>query len=198
MWNDFPFDRTFELVSQATPQWAVHCDNGRECISGLAYTMARRLKTRAIRFHTTLDNSVQYPVFQMEYHDGRNPEAVIDRVVGIFWTVKRYFASEGEPLPFEELDAYAARRVVDRMTHERLCRYARILGFDLDISAPLDPCYMLLDNILKKADPTLADKLESARAIVAMVPEAGDARVFFRDAWGRIVTKLLRRGDRSE
>ena len=192
VWDAFPTHATFELVCEATATWAVHCDNGRLFVTGLAYMMARLLKTRAVRFMTTLGSLCEYPTFLMEYHDGRNPSEVVDRKVGVVWDTRQFFTSEGEPLPFEELDGYKARRIADRMTHERLSRYAKILGFSLEIADALNACYMLIDSLLRKSDATLAEKLESARAVAALCPEAAEATVFITDDQGRIVKHSLR------
>lgn len=69
-------------------------------------------------------------------------QGISGRSVGIaqFETIRKWdFVDHGEPLPFEDLQRYTARRVRDRFDQQLLVRYAAAVGlrpFDEDFYAP--------------------------------------------------------------
>jgi hypothetical protein len=83
------------------------------------------------------------------------------------WTWER----SGAPQPFEEEEAYAARRVRDRLTPERLARYAAALG------APLDPAAFgprFVEDVPKRVPRgQRAESLATARERCGRAPAAG-------------------------
>ncbi|WZH36378.1 MAG: hypothetical protein PIR02_16680 [Microbacterium enclense] len=61
---------------------------------------------------------------------------------------KWLFEAKGEPLSFEDLDAYEQRRVKDRFMPEMLERYCRELGIDpFDEDFYPGPCYLIEKNV---------------------------------------------------
>lgn len=135
------------LVSGTQSNWSLYLTNGIQGTdtNSLANYLTRTLKVRSIAIVTVVDGPDSVGSMQFSYKNGRvltnlgTPEAPYHdfptRYVIAHKESKWEFREYGEPLPFEESDAYKARRIKDRLTPDMIERYCGHLGislFDLD------------------------------------------------------------------
>lgn len=74
------------------------------------------------------------------------------------WT----WQTHGDPQPFEDLDAYTARRIPDRFTLDRLNQYCRALGIDRDNAGFYRPAGMLIEHDLRTWARPPTNRMSSA------------------------------------
>jgi hypothetical protein len=111
---------------------------------------ARKLGCRALRVVAKLERQDAYPATILELYDPSSTDplkcrrAIAAADDGGVWRFIQY----GEPLAFEEVDAYSRRRIRDRLTPEMLRRYLLALGVP-----PVSPENMGLSGttLLKKS-----------------------------------------------
>ena len=94
---------------------------------------ARELGCRAIRAVSTGDHQL-YPARIIEiYGPEGSPPLAIERSIAAANDGGRWvFETSGEPLPFEDLDAYRQRIKARRLTHTMVIDYLRALGVPVD------------------------------------------------------------------
>jgi hypothetical protein len=93
--------------------------------------IAHRLHRRTIRVVLAERGSPYWPACIFETHNGDagGPMRKWERMVGVMNDGGRWiFDLDGEPFPFEELDAYQRAKKRDRFTPEMLFRYLDALG----------------------------------------------------------------------
>jgi hypothetical protein len=121
-----PFVRRELLVPTAGP-WTAYFNcaaNGTDAASAIA-VLAQRLECEGLVVTCQL-GAVAFTVADPKVvHPPRR--AVVAMEDGGRWI----FETSGEPLPFEELDRYRARRVRDRFTSDMLERYCQALDVDV-------------------------------------------------------------------
>ncbi len=128
-----------ELVVGTVSSWTAYFDNGirgPDPVPVMSY-LARRMKTRALAIsaipHTADSVNVErgrYGAVSFElFGPSRTHFLNYIRSVALVFNGRKWeFALGGEPQPFEELDAYRARKVNERFTFEMLDRYCGALG----------------------------------------------------------------------
>ena len=105
------------------------------------------------------------------------------------------FDMVGEPLPFEDVERYRARRVRDRFPHDLLDRYLQELGvsvFDADFYMPEGRAFLLQS---RKSEVLALDTvtLEQAQAEEHAPPPPPTALPAVRDGLVETVRRLFRR-----
>lgn len=127
-------------VQTASPRWpTAYFDgfiNGGDPAPPLSY-LAIQLGCRSVALTSQPDRKPGYGANRIEIFgpggtDAMNREWSVAAINdGERWTWQR----SGPEQPFEETDAYALRKIRDRLTPERLERYARALEIPLDPAA---------------------------------------------------------------
>ena len=135
---------TKKLVSQTASRWSVYAVNKYpfgDVHSEPSY-LSRVLKIRVLSIIMIKDVPGGQPgSMQFVYRDGPRTKPIETqygiqheipaRAVYAHKESKWEFGAYGEPLPFEELDTYTAKRIKDRLTAEMIERYCRNLDIDL-------------------------------------------------------------------
>lgn len=131
--------RPREIVVATQSTWSAYFDNGvrgPDPVPVVSY-LARRLKTRGLAIaaipHTAGTpnikrgryGAISFELFGPEQTDFLN---YVRSIALVFNGRKWEFALGGTPQPFEEIEAYEARRVSERFTLDRLDRYCKALG----------------------------------------------------------------------
>jgi hypothetical protein len=156
--------------------WTAYFDNGwrgTDAFPPMSY-LATRLKTRGLRIVAVPPGQGRYPASIFELYGPEKREWLnFERAISAMKDGDRWrFNTSGEPLPFEDLERYSARRVRDRFPHELLDRYLQELG----IQAFDESCYMPDGRayLLQSRRPHVAEletvTLEQARAEDAIPP----------------------------
>lgn len=143
--------RRFLLLPTASPEWTAYFDNGAGGSAAFPHlvALARLAGLRGVRVTAIPDTASgrgrtpggRYgaSVFEL-YGDSKAHLAGIERSIELINDGGKWrFSQDGPPLPFEDLDAYRARRAKDRMPPGLLQRYLAELGlraFDEDFYAP--------------------------------------------------------------
>jgi hypothetical protein len=166
------------FLPTASP-WTAYFDNGwrgPDAFPPMSY-LAKRLGTRGLRVVAVPPTEGRYPASTFELYGPEDREWLnFERAISAMKDGDRWrFSVSGEPLPFEELDRYSARRVRDRFPHELLDRYLRELGiraFDDSFYMPDGRAHLLQSRRPYVAEPETVT-LEQARAEEAIPPATG-------------------------
>jgi hypothetical protein len=163
------------FVPTAGP-WTAYLDNGwrgTDAFPRMSY-LATRLKTRGLRVVAVPAVQGRHPASIFELYGPEKREWLnFERAISAMKDGDRWrFSASGVPLPFEELERYAARRIRDRFPHELLDRYLQELGiraFDERFYMPDGRAYLLQSR--RPHVPELETvTLEQARAEEAIPP----------------------------
>jgi hypothetical protein len=180
------------FVPTAGP-WTAYFDNGSrgpDAFPPMSY-LARRLRTRGLRVVAVRPGEGRYAASILELYGPEDREWLnVERAISAMRDGDRWrFETTGEPLPFEELERYTARRVRDRFPHELLDRYLQELGLRV-----FDEPFYMPDRrafLLRSRRPHLGQKatvtLEQARAEVSVPPATalpGGTSAFFERVRG--------------
>jgi hypothetical protein len=92
------------------------------------------------------------------------------RGVTVAYDGKWMFSAAGPIQPFEEPDAYAARRIRDRFTSEMLERYCLALGIDIFDGAAYGPKAVLVTSQVVMAKGYLSKSLAEAQRWFGITP----------------------------
>lgn len=173
-----PERRRFLLLPTAAPEWTAYFDNGGAGSAAFPHlvALARLAGLRGVRATAVPDSASgrgrrpggRYgaTVFEV-YGDSKTRLAGVERSVELINDGGKWrFSQDGPPLPFEDLDAYQARRAKDRFTPALLQRYLAELGllaFDEDFYAPAG-FGVLVEKQGKMIDGTKSLTLAEARA----------------------------------
>lgn len=135
-----PGVRRFLLLPTAAPQWTAYFDNGAGGSSAFPHlvALARLAGLRGVRAVVVPDTASgrgstpggRYgaTVFEV-YGESKAHLEGIERSVELLDDGGKWrFSQDGPPLPFEDLDAYRARRVRDRFPRALLAKYLGELG----------------------------------------------------------------------
>ena len=127
------------LIETADPAWCAWFGNaarGNSDVRSGSEQIGKLLRTRVVDIIATRDVPGGQPgSMQFRWIDW-STEPKTRRYIASHRESRWEFEQSGSPLPFEELDAYEARRIKDRLTLERLDRYCRHLGIH-----PFDPAF---------------------------------------------------------
>lgn len=112
--------------------WTAYFDNGwqgTDAFPPMAY-LAKRLSTRGLRVVAVPPADGRYPTSIFELYGPEDREWLnFERAISAMKDGERWrFDTSGDPLPFEDLERYSARRIRDRFPHELLDRYVQELG----------------------------------------------------------------------
>jgi len=116
------------LISLANG-WTVFFDNHSHHFSPASelFVLCLRLKTRTcFFFHETEGSQAGSSVFN--HNTFAPPSMVNERMVWLGKESRWEFRAAGEPLPFENLEAYRERRIRDRLPASLLREYGQALG----------------------------------------------------------------------
>jgi hypothetical protein len=180
------------FVPTAGP-WTAYFDNGSrgpDAFPPMSY-LARRLRTRSLRVVAVPPGEGRYAASIFELYVPEDREWLnVERAISAMQDGDRWrFETIGEPLPFEDLERYTARRVRDRFPHELLDRYLQELGL-----RPFDEAFYMPDGrafLLQSRRPHVATletaTLDQARAEASVPPATalpGGAGAFFEKVRG--------------
>ncbi|MFI5298592.1 MAG: hypothetical protein ACHREM_10880 [Polyangiales bacterium] len=138
--------------------WTAYFDNGwRGTDAATLSHVARELACRAVRLvavpdsmGTTVEQGAlrRYGAVMFElYGPGRAAFLNYLRTINVANDGGKWrFEQSGEPLPFEELDAYTSRRLKDRFDQPRLERYLRALGIEAFNADAFGPQASLIES----------------------------------------------------
>lgn len=161
--------RTRELLVSTESEWTAYFDNGANggdpvaavaplsrflSCEGLAVSCRPHTMRGGDREERGLYGAVQFQLFAPENCEFLNYQRTIAATNdGGKWV----FVARGEVQPFERLDRYHAKRIVDRFTAETLEEYCRALGIDLFRESFYGPSYRLLVHLgqLPASHPSL-------------------------------------------
>ena len=141
-----PLNRSKVMVSETQSNWCVYVNNspnGTDLYADPPY-LCEKLGVREIAVTLVRDiPKIKPGSIQFLYEDYTRAEKVLSPT-GTGWCdqfPRRYiaahhesrweFVDQGEPLPFEEVEQYQARRIKDRLTPEMVERYCSHFGIDL-------------------------------------------------------------------
>ena len=141
-----PLNRSKVMVSETQSNWCVYVNNspnGTDLYADPPY-LCEKLGVREIAVTLVRDiPKIKPGSTQFLYEDYTRAEKVLS-ATGTGWCdqfPRRYiaahhesrweFVDQGEPLPFEEVEQYQARRIKDRLTPEMVERYCSHFGIDL-------------------------------------------------------------------
>lgn len=134
-------DRLRSLFVPTRGQWTAFFDNlWRGTDTGAVGVIATKLRCRGLRV-AAIPNTIRNPgkgrwkgrygAMILEIYDSANPNLDVVRSIAAVNDGGRWvFHQFGEPLPFEEVSRYTARRIKDRFTFDMLQSYLRALGLD--------------------------------------------------------------------
>lgn len=133
----------------------------------------RGLTTKAIA-HTAMTSTIasgRTGIVQFELL-GPAPSTFLNfiRGVTVAYDRKWMFSAAGPVQPFEEPDAYAARRIRDRFTSEMLERYCLALGVDIFNGAAYGPDSVLIKSQVAMAKDYLSKSLAEAQQWFGIAP----------------------------
>lgn len=119
------------LILETKSKWLAFLGNGWHGVSGIypRDLAARHGAHETVTF--TISSKPAIPSYQFQWQP-RGPFQEQGRYVAAHMESRWEWHEYGDPLPFEEVDAYSARLKRDRVTPERLVRYAAALGIALD------------------------------------------------------------------
>lgn len=136
---------TKTLVSQTSSRWSAYIPNGYP-LGGDVHAepshLSGVLKIRTLTVIMTEDVLGSQPgSMQFVYRDGTKAKPIEtkygiqyetpSRAVYAHKESKWEFGAHGDALPFEELDAYTAKKIKDRLTVKMIERYCRSLDIEL-------------------------------------------------------------------
>ena len=141
-----PLNRSKVMVSETQSNWCVYVNNspnGTDLYADPPY-LCEKLGVREIAVTLVRDiPKIKPGSIQFLYKDYTRAEKVLS-ATGTGWCdqfPRRYiaahhesrweFVDQGEPLPFEEVEQYQARRIKDRLTPEMVERYCSHFSIDL-------------------------------------------------------------------
>ena len=140
-----PLNRSKVMVSETQSNWCVYVNNSMHgtCLNSDPPYLCEKLGVREIAITLVRDiPKIKPGSTQFLYKDGTRAEKVLS-ATGTGWCnqfSRRYiaahhesrweFVEQGEPLPFEEVEQYQARRIKDRLTPEMVERYCSHFGID--------------------------------------------------------------------
>ena len=141
-----PLNRSKVMVSETQSNWCVYVNNspnGTDLYADPPY-LCEKLGVREIAVTLVRDiPKIKPGSTQFLYEDYTRAEKVLS-ATGTGWCdqfPRRYiaahhesrweFVDQGDPLPFEEIEQYQARRIKDRLTPEMVERYCSHFGIDL-------------------------------------------------------------------
>jgi hypothetical protein len=141
-WSDFLKNSDGQpnaaVIMSTQSKWIAFAENGRlrGIPTSLLCSMATRLRTQCVGFtydDLALAKSQDRPFgLVLEYYDGTLSE-VRERTIYLCYDGGKWdFSQNGDPLPFENIDFYTAKKKRDRFTKEILFSYALQLGIRLD------------------------------------------------------------------
>ena len=141
-----PLNRSKVMVSETQSNWCVYVNNSMHgtCLNSDPPYLCEKLGGREIAVTLVRDiPKIKPGSTQFLYKDYTRAEKVLS-ATGTDWCdqfPRRYitahhesrweFVEQGEPLPFEEVEQYQARRIKDRLTPEMVERYCSHFGIDL-------------------------------------------------------------------
>jgi hypothetical protein len=163
------------FVPTAGP-WTAYFDNGSrgpDAFPPMSY-LAKRLGTRGLRVVAVPPGEGRYAASILELYAPEDREWLnVERAISAMQDGDRWrFETIGEPLAFEELERYTARRVRDRFPHELLDRYLQELGlraFDEAFYMPDGRAFLLESRRLHVAELEMVT-LDQARAEEGVPP----------------------------
>lgn len=122
------------FVPTAGP-WTAYLDNGSsgtDAFPPMSY-LAKELETRGLRVVAVPPGQGRYAASIFELYGTRQTEWLnVERAISALEDGDRWrFDTVGDPLPFEDVEQYGARRMRDRFPHELLDRYLRELGVEV-------------------------------------------------------------------
>ena len=166
------------FVPTAGP-WTAYFDNGwrgTDAFPPMSH-LAKRLATRGLRVVAVPPTEGRYPASIFELYGPEDREWLnFERAISAMKDGDRWrFSVSGDPLPFEDLDRYSARRVRDRFPHELLGRYLEELGiraFDESFYMPNGRAHLLQSRRPYVAEAETVT-LEQTRAEEAIPPPTG-------------------------
>ena len=141
-----PLNRSKVMVSETQSNWCVYVNNSMHgtCLNSDPPYLCEKLGVREIAVTLVRDiPKIKPGSTQFLYKDYTRAEKVLS-ATGTGWCdqfPRRYiaahhesrweFVDQGDPLPFEEIEQYQARRIKDRLTPEMVERYYSHFGIDL-------------------------------------------------------------------
>jgi hypothetical protein len=121
-------------------KWTAYFDNGFQGSdpSSIVAYLAESIGcfgVRAVWIPNTIDGCKgRYRAVIFELYDKPNPILNIKRHISVInegnWSTKWDFETSGDPLPFEDLEFYEAKRKTDKFTPELLDAYLKKIGID--------------------------------------------------------------------
>jgi hypothetical protein len=126
-----------ELVIPAGDRWTAHLTNdllGGDSGSWVGHLSSVLACQGVVATHIPV-GQYRFPCTQFELlgPEGRPPLNYIRTIsAGILDEGRWRFDADGDPLLFEETEAYKERRIRDRFTRPMLIRYLRAIGIDAD------------------------------------------------------------------
>jgi hypothetical protein len=171
---------TRELLVSTMGGWTAYFSNAARGIDAsprVSY-MAQRLKCRGVavtcipdipqdiaRGRGPLYGSVQFQLFGPERREFLNYERSI-------WATndggRWQFGSSGEIQPFEQVERYTARRIVDRLTSEMLAEYCEALGIRLFDQSFYGPAATVIELLGTAVDPSQTFSLAQSRKTIGL------------------------------
>lgn len=148
--------------------WTAFFDNGARGTDAGPVTsfLARRLRCRGLRAASSPDGPDTYAATILELYGAHETEFLnYERTISVVNDGGRWrFDQSGNPLPFEDVEAYGKRRIKDRFTHSMLAQYlAAVVGVP-----PFDPSVYEEPVLVARGDaapPGMRElDLEEARA----------------------------------
>lgn len=155
-------------------QWVAVLENspGGTDAGTLASVLSQQLKSRALRVAAVPDtktgkrNQGRYGLCVLEvFGPGGQPRGHLRSIAVVNDGGRWSFSAFGAPLPFEDLEKYESRRIVDRFTFDDLRSYTAALGlrpFDQDFYEPGEA--VLIDLVGGRLKGVKEYSLEDARA----------------------------------
>ena len=130
-----PFNRESFLACRSG--WVAYLNNGRPGgdISAIGPALLRELRVEGVAAENRSIDSSGHSSIQIWIMDGRVPALMVRSVE--LWTEDGAWGwqASGEPLEFEQLSRYEARRKRDRFDRALLCTYLAEFGIEVDDAA---------------------------------------------------------------
>jgi hypothetical protein len=117
---------------ETSERWTAYIDNDRigNWPLSFLFCMAERLRTECVALALAVD-SADPTECAFGYWDGRSG-SVRSRTIELIRDSQWEFQQRGEPLPFEDVDRYAARRISERFSNNIVLDYASKLQIYLN------------------------------------------------------------------
>lgn len=144
---EMPYTR--RLLVAHGQRWTAIFDNSRG--GGDPYPpvaeLSRIAGTRGVPASHTPGEQYPYPATQLHLFGQGDYVRTID--CGVFDSGRWSFEARGTEQPFEELEAYSARRVRDRFTRPMLLRYLSALEIDADTMSSYGPAVLVRQRFVR-------------------------------------------------